>query len=205
MHRQEMIQHQIIERGITDHNVINAMSIVPRHHFVPRELQSKAYWDCPLPIGHNQTISQPYMVAYMTEKLNLKASDKVLEIGTGSGYQTAILAQIVSCVYSIEIIKALSIHSYQKLNKEKYTNVYIKHADGYYGWSEKAPFNAIIVTAAANYIPRALIDQLADKGKLIIPVTTTPNKQFLKLFKKENDKILMTKLLSVRFVPFTRE
>ena len=203
--RQKMVQEQIINRGITDENVIDAMLTVPRHYFVPQIHKSKAYFDCPLPIGYNQTISQPYIVAFMTEKLQLHPDDKVLEIGTGSGYQAAILSQIVDSVFTIEIINELATISHQKLKTAGYANVYFKAGDGYNGWPEHAPFNAIIVTAAPDQVPQPLLDQLAEGGRLIIPVGPTHNIQHLKIYKKEKGKIKQKNLLAVRFVPFIRD
>ncbi|MBS2099261.1 protein-L-isoaspartate(D-aspartate) O-methyltransferase [Carboxylicivirga linearis] len=202
--RQKMVQEQIINRGITDENVIDAMLTVPRHYFVPQIHKSKAYYDCPLPIGYNQTISQPYIVAFMTEKLKLSPDDKVLEIGTGSGYQAAILSQIVDSVFTIEIINQLATISHQKLKTAGYANIYCKAGDGYNGWPEHAPFNAIIVTAAPDQVPQPLLDQLAEGGRLIIPVGPTHDIQHLKIYKKERGKIKQKNLLTVRFVPFMR-
>ncbi len=203
--REKMVQTQIIDRGITDTEVIKAMLNVPRHFFVPEKHKSKAYFDCPLPIGYNQTISQPYIVAFMTEKLNLNSKDKVLEIGTGSGYQSAILSQIVDSVFTIEIVKELSIVSKHKLETGGYTNVFCRQGDGYNGWPEHAPFDAIIVTAAPDKVPEPLLDQLAENGRLIIPVGPVNNTQHLNLYIKKNGKIKQQSLLTVRFVPFIRE
>ncbi len=203
--REEMVQSQIIERGITDKAVIQAMLRVPRHQFIPELYKSQAYQDCPLPIGHNQTISQPYIVAYMTEKLELSPHDKVLEIGTGSGYQAAILAEIVDSVFTIEIVGALYKTSQSNLKVCGYRNVSCKEGDGYNGWPEHAPFDAIIVTAAPEKVPLPLIEQLAEGGRLIIPVGPYHDTQYLKVLTKSNGKIKHQNLLAVRFVPFTRE
>jgi len=203
--RQKIVEEQIINRGITDENVIDAMLTVPRHYFVPQIHKPKAYFDCPLPIGYNQTISQPYIVAFMTEKLELQPDDKVLEIGTGSGYQAAILSQIVDSVFTIEIINELATISHQKLKTGGYANIYCKAGDGYNGWAEYAPFNAIIVTAAPDKVPQPLLDQLAEGGRLIIPVGPTHDIQHLKIYKKEKGKIKQKNLLAVRFVPFIRD
>lgn len=165
-----MVEDQIASRGIKDPRVIAAMKKVPRHHFVEEALQKQAYSDHPLPIGEKQTISQPYMVALMTEALQLNGTEKVLEIGAGSGYQTAILAELAQKVYSVERIRSLAIRARQLLYELGYFNVEIKIFDGTYGWLEKSPFEAIVVTAGAPDIPQPLIDQLADGGRLVIPV-----------------------------------
>lgn len=203
--REEMVHFQIKNRGITDKAVIQAMLNVPRHKFVPGQFRSMAYQDCPLPIGYSQTISQPYIVAYMTEKLELNPHDKVLEIGTGSGYQAAILAEIVDSVFTIEIVSALYKISKYNLKENGYTNVYCKEGDGYNGWPEHAPFDAIIVTAAPDKIPMPLIEQLAEGGRLIVPVGPERGTQYLKVLVKKNGKIKQRNLIAVRFVPFTRE
>lgn len=168
--RLKMVEEQIILRGIKDARVIAAMKKVPRHLFVEEALQSQAYNDHPLPIGEKQTISQPYMVALMTEALQLKGKDKVLEIGAGSGYQTAILAEMAEKVFSIERIRSLAIKARQLLYELGYYNTEIKIFDGTFGWSEEAPFDAIIVTAGAPEIPQPLLDQLAISGRLVIPI-----------------------------------
>ncbi len=168
--RLKMVEEQIASRGISDARVIAAMKKVPRHHFVEEALQKQAYSDHPLPIGEKQTISQPYMVALMTEALQLMGTEKVLEIGAGSGYQTAILAELAQRVYSIERIRSLAIRARQLLYELGYFNVEIKIFDGTYGWQEKSPFEAILVTAGAPDIPQPLIDQLAVGGRLVIPV-----------------------------------
>jgi len=165
-----MVEEQIVSRGIKDPRVIAAMKKVPRHLFVEEALQSQAYSDYPLPIGEKQTISQPYMVALMTEALELKGNEKVLEIGAGSGYQSAILAELAERVFSIERIRVLAIKARQLLYELGYTNVEIKIFDGTYGWAEEAPFDGIIVTAGAPDIPQPLVDQLAMGGRLVIPV-----------------------------------
>ena len=165
-----MVEEQIVSRGIKDSRVIAAMKKVPRHLFVEEALQSQAYSDHPLPIGEKQTISQPYMVALMTEALQLKEKEKVLEIGAGSGYQTAVLAELAEKVFSIERIRSLAIKARQLLYELGYFNVEIKIFDGTHGWMEEAPFDAIIVTAGAPNIPQPLLDQLAIDGRLVIPV-----------------------------------
>lgn len=168
--RLKMVEDQIASRGIKDPRVIAAMKKVPRHHFVEEALQKQAYSDHPLPIGEKQTISQPYMVALMTEALQLTGTEKVLEIGAGSGYQTAILAELAQKVYSVERIRSLAIRARQLLYELGYFNVEIKIFDGTYGWLEKSPFEAIVVTAGAPDIPQPLIDQLAVGGRMVIPV-----------------------------------
>jgi len=170
--RQNMVEYQIKGRGIKDKNVLGAMLKVPRHLFVPEEMRDLAYRDEPLPIGHGQTISQPYIVGYMTEALKLQPGDRVLEIGTGSGYQTAILAEIVSKVYTIELIPELSLRAQETLKSLGYKNIEFLTGDGSKGWPEKAPFEAILVSAAPAEVPPALMEQLKIDGRLIIPVGT---------------------------------
>ncbi len=203
--RNNMVRQQIERRGIRDEKTLNAMRRVERHKFVPSYLVSSAYNDRPLAIGHGQTISQPYIVAYMTEILELEKADKALEIGTGSGYQAAVLAEIADSVFTIEIIEALYESATQKLSELEYKNVYTKNADGYFGWEEHAPYDAIIVTAASEIIPPPLIDQLKDGGKMIIPVGSPFMNQMLVLVEKKNGKTTTQSLLPVRFVPFTRK
>lgn len=203
--RERMVRDQIIERGITNRDVLRALREVPRHEFVPADQQRYAYADRPLPIGFGQTISQPFIVAYMTELLSLKPDDRVLEIGTGSGYQAAILAEIVSQVYSIEIVPELAERASRVIEKLEYKNVEIKQADGYYGWEEHAPFDAIVVTAASEHIPPPLIDQLADSGRMVIPVGSPFMTQSLMLVEKRGEKITTRSVAPVRFVPFTRD
>lgn len=202
--REEMVEYQIEDRGITNQSTLDAMRKVPRHKFVPPNLLEMAYDDGPLPIGYGQTISQPYIVAYMTATINPQPGQKIMEIGTGSGYQAAVLAEIVDEVYTIEIITELFNYSNKRLKTLGYKNVFCKNADGYYGWEEFAPFDAIVVTAAAEYIPPPLIKQLKDGGKMIIPVGSPFLNQTLVLVEKQGDKITTTSLLPVRFVPFTR-
>jgi len=199
-----MVEDQIESRGISNQPTLDAMKKVPRHKFVPPNNIERAYNDSPLPIGYGQTISQPYIVAYMTEVIDPKPGQKVLEIGTGSGYQAAVLAEIVDSVYTIEIIRELYSSSSKRLNELGYKNVFCKNADGYYGWEEAAPFDAIVVTAAAEHIPPPLIKQLKDGGKMIIPVGSPFLNQTLILVEKSGEKITTTSLLPVRFVPFTR-
>lgn len=202
--REKMVKQQIISRGITDQSTLNAMRKVPRHRFVPKEYESEAYDDNPLPIGFGQTISQPYIVAYMTEVAKPDLSKKVLEIGTGSGYQAAILAEIVNHVYSIEIIPELAKESADRLRELGYKNITVKYGDGYKGWHEYSPFDIIIVTAAPEQVPKPLIDQLAENGRLIIPIGAPQAIQELVLFEKKNGKIEKSRLTFVRFVPFKR-
>lgn len=200
--RREMVQVQIRDRGIYDLKVIAALLKVPRHEFVPVDRQEFSYHDGPLPIGEGQTISQPYIVALMSQILHLGSQEKVLEIGTGSGYQTAILAELCQEVFSIEIRKNHAQHASETLKKMNYHNIHIHHGDGHLGWPEFAPYHAIIVTCAPESIPSLLLEQLAEGGRLIIPVGPMGNQQLL-LLKKENGKILKENLIPVIFVPMT--
>ena len=202
--RDNMVKVQITNRGISNSSTIKAMRKVPRHLFVPAESQDEAYGDYPMPIGYGQTISQPYIVAYMTEAVRPTERKKALEIGTGSGYQAAVLAEIVDKVYTIEIIPELAIESAIRFKKLGYDNIIGKAGDGYNGWTEFAPFDIIIVTAAAKDIPEPLIDQLAENGRLIIPVGKPGAIQELILLVKKNGEIEKTRLTFVRFVPFRR-
>lgn len=203
--RNRMVRTQIQARGIRDRATVDAMRNVPRHLYVPAVQRRYAYQDRPLPIGYGQTISQPYIVAYMTEIIRPEPGHKVLEIGTGSGYQAAILAEIIDQVYTIEIIGALGRQARQKLEAQ-YDNVHVKIADGYYGWEEHAPFDAIVVTAAAEYIPPPLVEQLKEGGRMIIPVGSPFQMQQLMLVEKQSDGSFTTRsLMPVRFVPFERE
>ncbi|MBC8460189.1 MAG: protein-L-isoaspartate(D-aspartate) O-methyltransferase [Deltaproteobacteria bacterium] len=203
--RERMVTTQIIARGIKDPKVIEAMRKVPRHLFVPENIRGRAYDDRPLPIGEGQTISQPYIVAFMTEALNLSSGDKALEIGTGSGYQAAILAEIVKEVYTIEIRPRLGETARERLKEMGYKNIFVEIGDGYKGWPEKAPFNAIIVTCAPEKIPRPLIDQLAEGGRMIIPVGEEGSIQELVLMKKEKGMIIREEVMKVLFVPMITE
>ena len=203
--RDEMVSEQIENRGITNQATLNSMRKVLRHKFVPPNLVERAYNDSPLPIGYGQTISQPYIVAYMTAVINPKPKQKILEVGTGSGYQAAVLSEIVEEIYTIEIITELYNSSNKRLKELGYKNVFCKNSDGYHGWKEFAPFDAIVVTAAAEYIPPPLIEQLKDGGKMIIPVGSPFLNQTLILVEKYGEEITTTSLLPVRFVPFTRE
>jgi len=201
--RLTMVKNDISGRGIKDKDVLAAFKKVPRHLFVDKHLWDSAYNDHPLPIVEGQTISQPYVVALMTELLHLKKTDKVLEIGTGSGYQAAILAEIVSEVYSMEIRGKLAERSKKLLKELKYQNIQVKHDDGYFGWEEHAPFDAIIITAAANHIPPPLIKQLKNGGKLILPLGSTTYYRVLTLAVKEDGKVSLEQYGAVTFVPMT--
>jgi len=202
--REKMVRDQIVSRGISDQLTLKAMQKVPRHLFVPAEYVSRAYNDSPLPIGHGQTISQPFIVAYMTEVVKPTSHKEALEIGTGSGYQAAVLAEIVKEVYSIEIVPELAKESAALLGKLGYENISCKYGDGYQGWKEHAPFDIIVVTAAAPEIPQPLIDQLAENGRLVIPVGPPSSIQELILVEKKNGKTVEKRLTLVRFVPFKR-
>ena len=201
--RDEMVRKQIVDRGVRDKAVIGAMKSVERHLFVPEDLQNYAYDDGPLPIGEGQTISQPYIVAFMTETAKIKPTDSVLEIGTGSGYQAAVLAGLAKSVYSIEILEDLAESARQRLEKLGYKNVFVKHGDGYRGWPEKAPFDAIVVTAAPTDVPEALLEQLKVGGRMVLPV----GRHFQELLSitKTKDGIEKERLLPVRFVPMVHE
>lgn len=199
--RNRMIQTQIRSRGITDQRVLAAMGRVERHRFVPQAYRDQAYADHPLPIGQGQTISQPYIVALMTELLELRGEEKVLEIGTGSGYQAAVLAEIVREVWTIEIIPALAEKAGALLAELGYRNVRIRTGDGYRGWPDKAPFDGILVTAAPDHVPQPLLDQLKEGGRMVIPVGR--GFQELKKIIKRGGKIETTGVIPVRFVPMT--
>lgn len=197
--RKIMVEEQLIGRGIRDRRVLDAMGKVPRHLFVEEALRSRAYGDYPLPIGEKQTISQPYMVALMTESLELKGDEKVLEIGTGSGYQSAVLAELCEKVYSVERIKSLAVKARDRLDSLGYLNVAIKIFDGTYGWIEYAPYDAIIVTAGAPDIPKSLIDQLAVGGRMVIPIGDEFSQTLVKL-EKGRDGITTTNICGCVFV-----
>ena len=201
--RQNMVALQIARRGVTDQAVLRAMKTVPRHRFVSPHLRTQAYGDFPLPIGKGQTISQPYIVAVMTEMLRLSPKDKVLEIGTGSGYQAAILGQIAREVFSIEIHPSLAERAAVILKDLNYSNISVKQGDGYFGWEENAPFDAIIITASANKIPLPLIRQLKEGGRLVVPLEKIDLYQELTLFIKQGKKNIVKKAGAVRFVPMT--
>ncbi len=200
--RRKMVQEQIVARGVKDERVLAACLKVPRHKFVPQQFQRFAYQDKPLPIGYEQTISQPYIVALMTELARLSPQDEVLEIGTGSGYQAAILAEIVREVYSVEILKPLAESSRARLQELGYENIRVKWGDGYLGWQEFAPYDAIIVTAAPEEVPAALVEQLKPGGRLVIPVGTFF--QELKVITREKDGVKEESIIPVRFVPMIR-
>jgi len=199
-----MVEQQLKARDIKDERVLAAMGKVPREAFVPPESRAFSYEDGPLPIGYDQTISQPYIVAFMTEQLRLKPSDRVLEIGTGSGYQAAILAELASEIYSVEIVEPLARAAEATLQRLGYTNVHLKIGDGYKGWPDAAPFEAIIVTCASDKVPQPLIDQLKDSGRMIIPVGERFAQQ-LYLLEKKNGQLKESATLPVRFVPMARE
>jgi len=203
--RESMVESQIIDRGITNPDVLRAMRKVPRHLFVPDENRARAYGDYPLPIGEDQTISQPYIVAFMTEALRPKPGDRVLEIGTGSGYQAAILAEIVKDVYSIEIVEVLGKRAERTLTDLGYTNVHTKIGDGYKGWPEAAPFDSVIVTCAPEHIPQPLVDQLREGGRIIIPVGKEGAVQQLVVGVKSGGRIQTEEVRQVRFVPMVRD
>src|SRR5437868_12107498 len=202
--RQQMVERQLMTRGINDQRVLAAMAKVPREEFVTQEARSASYEDGPLPIGYGQTISQPYVVAFMTEQLRPKPSDRVLEVGTGSGYQAAILAELVSDVYSIEIVEPLAKDAEATLQRLGYKNVHVKVGDGYKGWPEEAPFNAVIVTCAPEKVPQSLVEQLKDDGRMVIPVGEQFAQQ-LYVLETKNGQLKESVTLPVRFVPMTRE
>lgn len=201
--RETMVKLHLEARGVKDKAVLKAMQAVKRHQFVPSNLAAYAYDDRPLPIGAGQTISQPYIVAYMTEVLKPTPQMKVLEIGTGSGYQAAVLAEIVDEVYTIEIIKDHGKAAAEKLRNLGYDNVQVKIGNGYLGWEEHAPYDAIIVTAGAEAVPPPLLEQLKEGGRMVIPLGPPASTQILTLFKKKKGKITSKNLMPVVFVPFT--
>lgn len=203
--RERMVEEQLLprRRGIRDERVLAAMRTVPRHEFVPADMRHRAYQDTPLPIGEGQTISQPFIVAFMTEKLEPEEHEVVLEIGTGSGYQAAILSKLVKEVYSIEIVEPLANTAKEVLDRLGYDNVHVRAGDGYAGWPDKAPFDAIIVTCAPDEIPQPLVDQLAEGGRMMIPVGEEYGVQELYLLEKKEGKIEKRSVLPVRFVPMT--
>ena len=208
--RERMVKEQIADAPdyrdpVKDPRVLTAMRTAPRHLFVEKKLQSAAYGDFPLPIGYGQTISQPYIVALMTEMLDVKPDHKVLEVGTGSGYQAAILSLLVKAVYAIEIVQALALQAEECLKRLKYANVSLRVGDGYYGWEEVAPFDRIIVTCAASLVPPPLLKQLKPGGKMCLPVGAAYSVQYLTMVEKpETGAITMRKSIPVRFVPLTR-
>ena len=199
-----MVQQQLKARGINDGRVLAAMAKVAREEFVPPNSRTESYEDGPLQIGYGQTISQPYIVAFMTEQLQPKRNDRVLEVGTGSGYQAAILAELVAEVYTIEIIEPLAKNSEATLQRLGYKNVHVKAGDGYKGWPEHAPFDAVTVTCAPDHVPQPLVDQLKDGGRMIIPVGGFGDQE-LYLLEKKNGEMQRQAVLPVRFVPMTGE
>lgn len=203
--RRLMVRQQLAARDITDKRVLEAMEKVPRHLFVSPEYRDEAYDDHPLPIGESQTISQPYIVALMTQHLGLKSGEKVLEIGTGSGYQAAVLAHLTDKVFSVEIRENLVRKAAETLKALSYGQVQVKRDDGYFGWEEHAPFDAIIVTCAANHVPPPLLKQLREGGRLIVPLGSTLYFQSLTLITKKNDKPSVKHILDVIFVPMVGE
>ncbi|MBW2041844.1 MAG: protein-L-isoaspartate(D-aspartate) O-methyltransferase [Deltaproteobacteria bacterium] len=201
--REEMVRTQIQDRGITDKRVLSAMKSVPRHRFVPEGLEDKAYGDHPLPIGEGQTISQPYIVALMTEKLSLDPGAKVLEIGTGSGYQAAVLAEITPNVYTIDIKEKLYEKSSKILKELGYTNIKIRSGDGYFGWEKAQPFDAVMITAAVDHIPPPLLKQLRNGGRLILPLGNPFSYQNLVRVTKKGEDYIIDQICGVLFVPMT--
>ncbi len=201
--REKMVQNQIQARKITDVRVINAMKMVPRHLFVPKQLRKKAYADHPLPIGEGQTISQPYIVALMTEQLRLSPQSRVLEIGTGSGYQAAVLSRVVDFVYTIEIKKKLHQRASETFNKFGFSSIKARHGDGYFGWEDAQPFDAIMITAAVDHIPPPLLKQLKNNGRLILPLGNPFSYQNLVLVTKTGDDFKINQITGVLFVPMT--
>ncbi len=201
--RQQMVHQQIVGRGITDPRVVNALLTVPRHRFVPADYANRSYADEPLPLGQGQTISQPYIVAFMTDAASIPANGRVLEVGTGSGYQTAILAELAQEVYSIEILTALAQRAEQTLSQLGYQNVHLKRGNGYEGWADHAPYDAIVVTAAPPRIPSALVDQLAMGGKLVVPVGHSS--QTLLVITRHLTGLSTEYTIPVRFVPMVDE
>ncbi|MBI5636992.1 MAG: protein-L-isoaspartate(D-aspartate) O-methyltransferase [Nitrospinae bacterium] len=201
--RNGMVENQIIGNGIQYPTVIDAMRTVPRHKFVPPSIMPSAYEDTPLPIGEGQTISQPFIVAFMSELMELKGNERVLEIGTGSGYQAAVLSRLCNEVYTIEIKPVLYQRSAARFKEDGYKNIHTRLGDGYYGWEEKGPFDAIMITAAANHIPPPLIKQLKDGGRLILPLSRSFHFQTLAIVTKKGDKVEIRYSLPVRFVPMT--
>lgn len=197
--REKMVNTQLVPRGIRDHRVLEAMRKVPRHRFVEDALSAEAYNDHPLPIGHKQTISQPYMVALMTEALELTGSEKVMEIGTGSGYQTAILAELARRVYTIERIRSLMVRARKILADLNYSNILFRAYDGSLGWEEFAPYDAIIVTAGSPQIPQPLLDQLTDGGRLLVPMGNRFSQDLIRI-KRKKDSFVQENLGACRFV-----
>jgi protein-L-isoaspartate(D-aspartate) O-methyltransferase len=203
--QEEMVSEQLVARGIRNQRVLDVMGKVPRQEFVPESLRDLAYQDGPLPIGENQTISQPYIVAFMTEAIDPQPDDRVLEVGTGSGYQAAVLAELVREVYTIEIIPALADSSAARLDRLGYRNVHVRTGDGYLGWPDAAPFDSILVTCGADHVPEPLVEQLKPGGKLVIPVGPAGDLQWLKIIEKTaSGETRSRSVLPVRFVPLRR-
>ena len=200
-----MVEAQLKPRGIHDERVLAAMAKVPREEFVPENLRDKSYTDSAVPVGHDQTISQPFIVAYMTELLRLQPTDRVLEIGTGSGYHAAVLAELAKDVYTIEIIEPLATDASARLARLGYNNAHVKVGDGYQGWPEVAPFDAIIVTCAPDKVPQPLTQQLKEGGRMIVPVGSGIMDQQLYLLEKINGELAQRAILPVRFVPMAGE
>jgi len=203
--REKMVDTQIVARGITDPDVVAAMKKVPRHRFVPEKSRASSYNDHPLPIGEGQTISQPYIVAFMTDALDLTPRDRVLEIGTGSGYQAAVLAELAGTVYTIEIVESLGKRAKKTLKELGYDNVHVRIGDGYKGWPQQAPFDAVMVTCAPEEIPQPLVDQLKEGGRMIIPVGRVYGVQKLIKCVKRGGQLNTEEVMMVRFVPMVEE
>jgi len=203
--RRTMVENQIASRGVRDPRVLAAMAKVPRHLFIPPALWDEAYADYPLPIGEGQTISQPYIVAFMTDALAIRPEDKVLEVGTGSGYQAAVLAELAADVYSVEIVNELAARATHTLQALGYGRVQVRQGDGFFGWPEAAPFDAVIITCATRSVPPPLIAQLKDGGRLILPLEHEDGDQVLTLVTKTGGKTSTRAILDVRFVPMTGE
>jgi protein-L-isoaspartate(D-aspartate) O-methyltransferase len=202
--RRAMIEEQIRQRGVTNPRVLEAMGRVPRERFVPGDVAARAYADTPLPIGYGQTISQPYIVAYMSEVLDVLPTHKVLEIGTGSGYQAAVLGELAREVYTIEIVPELARRATATLEALGYRHVRVREGDGYQGWAEQAPFDRIIVTAAPEEIPKPLLEQLANGGRLVVPVGAQDRTQWMTVVEKTGQGVVERRTIPVQFVPFTR-
>jgi protein-L-isoaspartate(D-aspartate) O-methyltransferase len=202
--RAKMVEEQIRRRGVTDPRVLDAMRRVPRERFVPSEMTARAYDDSPLPIGQGQTISQPFIVAYMADALEISPGHKVLEIGTGSGYHAAVLGQLSRAVYTIEIVPELARRATATLKSLGYINVHVREGDGFAGWPEQAPFDRILVTAAPEQIPEPLLDQLATGGRLVLPLGAQGRTQWLTVVEKTPKGVIERRTIPVQFVPFTR-
>jgi protein-L-isoaspartate(D-aspartate) O-methyltransferase len=200
--RQRMVREQVQDRGIRDERVLHAMRCVPREQFIPEHLRVSAYDDCALPLEHGQTISQPFIVGFMTDALELRPEDRVLEIGTGCGYQTAVLSLLAKEVYSVEIVEALAAEAAERLQKLGYSNVHTRSGDGHLGWPEEAPFDAVIVTCAPETVPSPLVAQLREGGRMMIPVGAAGVQELL-LLTKEDGELRQFKTMQVRFVPMT--